>query len=469
MKLNLPTVGPILGYTTSSQCRIWFRGEYESLGNTSYRRCFGVLRYRKQGEAKWSAPLINKMSPNFDVTCVLSPSGLMPRTGYEYQVGWLHLEAELENMAGIGEELFEWPDKHHFFYSGTDNLNEKRSYVVGSCRYLLKTCVGDVFDDRGDKIFKSISDQHAFNPIAGLLMIGDQIYADDLNFISQDTKLPEFLSRYRTVFSQENIRNLMSTVPTYMILDDHEIEDNWPSKSCNQDKVVLYPNAIHAYQIYQCSHSPLFDAKLDGRIEGILQKFWYSFTDGCADWFVMDSRTERFISKSRRNMVNQMQLDALFKWLEEGDNRVKMIVTSVPFAPDLDNDASDKWGAFPEQRTQILEFLAKMRSSKVVFVSGDVHCSFTAKIFMQGRDAPLAYQIVSSSFFWPYPHMHKGEFIQNQPLITTTPDSPFFADITSDVYSEDNFARLDISKEEIIVSFFERKGSALGPPYHLKF
>lgn len=459
MKLNQPTVGPILGYTTGSESRIWFRGQFEAAGNSSYRRCFGLLRYRKAGGA-WSAPLFNKMSPNFDMSCVLAPQGLAPETHYEYQAAWLFLEAELDKLNTIDSSLFEWPNAIYSLKTASTNAAAPRTYAVGSCRYLLKTFIGNIFDDRGDKIFKSILNQHGHSAFDGVVMMGDQIYADDLNFAAPDNKLSEFLLRYRTVFTQEYIRALMGKIPTYMTLDDHEIEDNWPAKATERDRVTLYPNAMHAYQIYQCSHSPLFAADADGRIEGSLQKFWYSFSDGCTDWFVTDSRTERLLNRGQPKMLKQEQLDALLNWLTDGSPRVKMIVTSVPFAPDLNAEADDKWGAFPAQRTAILDAISGLATPKVVFVSGDVHCSFTAEIRHQNRPKPIAYQVVSSSFFWPYPHMHKGDFITGT-MITSHPRSPYQASITSQVISDDNFARLEISPDGMSASFYQRKGARL--------
>src|ERR1700730_14893499 len=68
------------------------------------------------------------------------------------------------------------------------------------------------------------------------LMVGDQIYADALNrFIPidrADTYL-EFQERYQPAFGSPNMRRLLRTAPTYMILDDHDIEDNW-----TQDRLV---------------------------------------------------------------------------------------------------------------------------------------------------------------------------------------------------------------------------------------
>ena len=61
-------------------------------------------------------------------------------------------------------------------------------------------------------------------------MLGDQIYADlwgrHHGILRADT-FEEFQERYRSAFETPNLRKLMQSLPTYMILDDHEIEDNW--------------------------------------------------------------------------------------------------------------------------------------------------------------------------------------------------------------------------------------------------
>lgn len=457
MKVNNPTVGPIVGYTTFSESRIWFRGQFES-NEDSYRRCFGLLRYKKQGEIEFSQPLFNKMSPNFDMTCVLVISKLEEETPYEYQVGWIFSDLELEDLRNLNSTAFVWSEKTYLFKSAqkSNPARDKTTYVVGSCRYLLKTFLGDIFDDRGDKIFKSIVDAHTKDPMNGVLMIGDQIYADDLKFIAPDTKVSQFFERYRSAFSQKNIRNLMSCVPTYMILDDHEIEDNWPSKASREDKLNLYPHAIHAYQIYQCSHSPLFTASQYGRIEGNLQKFWYQFSEGCVDWFVMDCRTERVLSEKSPRMVKSEQLNSLLNWLQDNSGNIKAIVTSVPFAPNLTSDENeDKWGGFIEQRIQILDAINSLKMPRVVFVSGDVHCSFVAKINHKDKpDDPIAYQIVSSSFFWPYPHMQEDDFVDE----ALDPKNCYTAQITSPIISDDNFVKLSFSPFGFIASFYDRKG-----------
>lgn len=460
MKLNMPTVGPILGYTSHSENRVWFRGKFESTDELSYKRCFGLMRYKEPDSATWSKPLFNKMSANFDMSCVLAIQNLKADTLYEYQVGWLFVDAELDKINSIDADLFEWPNSSFLFKTASKTKSKARSYVVGSCRYLLKTFGFEIFDDRGDKIFKSILNMHENNKIDGMVMMGDQIYADDLSFVKPDVKLSEFLLRYRTVFSQEKIRELMAIVPTYMILDDHEIEDNWPTKAANKDYITLYPRAIHAYQIYQASHSPLFKADADGRIDGVLQKFWYQFTDGCSEWFILDCRTERNTTNDIRNIISHEQMSALLSWLDDESGKVKMIVTSVPFCPDFESDNNDKWGAFPLERGIILDKITDLKNVKVVFVSGDVHCSYLAEIKEENSQKPIAHQVVSSSFFWPYPHMKEGEIIQGK-YLKAEGQKKYSAKLISKVISDDNFVKIDIHPKGIGATFYSRKGEQL--------
>jgi len=438
------------------------RGEVERSG-TDFRRCFAVVRWKRTTGKSWSDPLFNKLSPNFDMTGVLVLDNLSPDTEYEYQAGWFFADAELDKIQELTEKQIEWPESSVRFKTGTTKRSAGRSYVVGSCRYLLRLFGGTIFDDRGDKTFRSVLEQidEKSMPVDAVLMIGDQIYADDLNVLSPDTRLDQFLDRYRTVFSQENVAKLMARVPTYMILDDHEIEDNWPAKATPQDRVTLYPHAIHAYQIYQCSHSPLFTSTRDGRIEGTLAHFWYQFEDGCADWFVLDARTERMVSPAEPQMINDTQMRALLLWLNDGSGKVKFVVSSVPVFPDLTSDSADKWGAFPKQRTKILDYILTNKISKVVFLSGDVHCSFVAQLTAESDPKFSVYSVVSSSFFWPYPHTEQSDFLFGQAL-SGTGDEKYISKRLSTVFSTDNFARLDVNLTELRVSFFERKGDLLG-------
>ncbi len=455
MKLYPLTVGPIVGETTPTRTRIWGRGKAHIIEDQP-RRCFGALRFRKQESAQWSTAITFKMNPNFDMTGIAILERLQPEHHYEYQIGYYFSDSELMH------EIFDEKDwdgvSVGWFLTASANKKRARTLVIGSCRYLLKTFLGSFFDDRGDKIFKSILKdiiQEEGVEVHQLIMMGDQIYADDLNALNPDKSVSQFYQRYQDAFSQKHLRRLMSQVPTYMTLDDHEIEDNWPAKSSDKDWKTLFPNAIHAYQTYQISHSPLIPIK-QGRMDGTPNKLWYKYSDGCCDIFVTDSRTERLlVPGGKSEMLSSDQMRALKRWLNDDSGQVKIVVSSVPFAPDSGvRESNDKWAGFQDQREEILTHIEKNQIRKVVFFSGDVHASLSIELISPSNLKIIS--VVSSAFFWPYPHPSAKHF-RTRGFIDGGKAGHFQLANSSKIISDDNFTKVNVRPTQIDVEIIARK------------
>jgi alkaline phosphatase D len=454
------TLGPIVGATTPTSVRLFGRAALE-LTSKGLRRAFGVARI-KPGGGRFRKPLFFKMNPSFDMTGIVVFDSLEPNRVHEYQMGYIFSEAELENLGGAFP--LEW-DKasRSSFRTATDDAQASRSYVLGSCRYLLRMFGGAWFDARGDKVFEAILRQIGEGMATdGLLFVGDQIYADDLGVLFPDRLLDDYLQRYRDAFAQPRIRELMGRVPTYMILDDHEIEDAWPRYAKPSDYRVKYPAAIHAYQIYQASHSPLFEVS-GSRIEGTPERLWYRFCDGCCDFFVMDVRTERVVDEGGRNlrMVSPTQMAALRSWLSDGSGRVKLVVTSVPLFPETRGKESDHWVGFPADRDELIAHIVENRVERVVFLSGDLHASMSAELRgVEGTEAKLI-SIVSSPLFWPYPEAPPCTFTLEGTIRAGA--CVFELAEAGPVHSTDNFTRVTVHPDRVEVSVYSRKGNLLPP------
>ena len=315
----------------------------------------------------------------------------------------------------------------------------------------------------GDQIFASIDKlaQSAEPPISALLMTGDQVYVDDLNIFAPDREYDEILKKYRAAFSQPHISKLMSGVPTYMILDDHEIEDNWPARRSKRDG-FLYDNAIAAYELYQASHSPARERLADGKLARTLSRYWYQFSDGDIEWFVTDSRTRRDLSASDRRILDVEQEYALCKWLIHSPARVKFVVTSVMFFPDSKGNGDDAWKGFPVQRLRLLETIRTHRIKNVVFLSGDVHGSLTSRLTHSADPDFEVHTIVSSPLCNSklLPYANKSTFILDQPLARTVAGD-YRHELTGSVIDQDNFAHVRVDSAQIRVSYHDRDGNAL--------
>lgn len=454
MQVQPLTVGPILGHTSIELVRIFGRAEL-AIDAGRPRKAHGVIRYRKVGDSSFSAPLYCKMNPNFDLTGVFVLTGLAENTLYQYQMGWFYSEVDSADLDVA--KVLDWQRIDTVeFRTAVRNSSTARTLVFGSCRYVLRLFGSAWWDDRGDRAFKSILQQIANGePVHQLIMCGDQIYADDLKFIGADDALDEYNQRYQKVFTTANLRQLMARVPTYMTLDDHEIEDNWPESATKKDWLTKFPAAMHAYATYQASHSPLFDTR-DHRIAGTPTHLWYSYTDGCCDIFVCDCRTERSFKEQHREMLGPRQLAALLAWLSNGNGLVKIIVSSVPF---YESDSTDKWHGFITQRDQIIQCIRANKLGNVVFLSGDVHACMASQLQV---DTQLRItSIVSSAFFWPYPHPNRRDFIRSGPIQTDS-GQQYTVLAHGEVYPTDAFTRLKIAPTQLQVEFFSRKGEPLG-------
>jgi len=456
MKVKPFSVGPIVGHTTHDSTRIFGRGEIE-ISSGRPRFSHGVVRYRKKGTRAYKRPIYFKLNPNFDLTGIGVIEGLEADTVYQYQVGAIFSEVESSKINV--NSLLDWGDiEITEFRTGSNDATRPRAIVTGSCRYALRMLGGIWFDDRGDKTFGSVNRQVAAGRAADMLvMCGDQIYADDLNFIGADDQIDEYFDRYRRVFTTRELRKLMSSTPTYMILDDHEIEDNWPESANDKDWVRKFPAAIHAYSTYQASHSPLFALK-DGRIDGTPTHLWYTFADGCCDFFFCDTRTERNLG-SPREMIGPRQIAALLDWLADGSGRVKVVVTSVPL---YEYESDDKWHGFVDQRDSILETIRASGVRRVMLIAGDVHASMASALTLEGDSGFKIVSVISSAFFWPYPHPRRRAFLLDGAIRTNDSTRRYVITESTDVYPNDSFMRLDVDLNGVKVEFFSRKGDLLG-------
>ena len=109
----------------------------------------------------------------------------------------------------------------------------------------------------------------------GLVLLGDQVYVDDVSpetadFIrgrrdvsqshraSEVADFEEYTRLYRESWSDPEIRWLLSTVPSTMIFDDHDVSDDWNISQSWVDDMRALPwwddritAAFMAYWLYQ--------------------------------------------------------------------------------------------------------------------------------------------------------------------------------------------------------------------------
>ena len=259
---------------------------------------------------------------------------------------------------------------------------------------------------------------------AFMVHAGDQIYFDvDLPAPTPD--LVEYRRAYRQAwFEDPDMSALLRSLPHYMILDDHELVNDFD----NLDTQGRFRTpGLRAYREYVAQRYPAPEGRADP------DALHYTFSHGTTRFFVMDTRTER----DSGQMISRAQEDALCAWLERYRGDLKFVVSAVPFVAEVrprDDSARgtpggqrdgvppepgipgtngsqreqatagaaaamreraslDKWSGptFRAQRSRILDVIFEKDIPRVVFLVGDMHCAYHATLGLAQRaDTPAA-------------------------------------------------------------------------------
>lgn len=333
-----------------------------------------------------------------------------------------------------------------------------------------------------------------------LFMAGDQIYADEPSpelverlkqahrpvpperkDVAQEVwNFEEYTWLYYESWTPEPVRWLLSTVPTCMLLDDHDLRDDWNTSAAWRAEVTAAPwwrdrvvGAFASYWVYQHlgNLSPydldhdrmlrlIYDARDDSeRTRGLDEFAWRADAEmGTARWsFVrdfgdsetairlvaIDCRASRGLGDEHRVMVD----DHEWAWITERatqrpDGRPithLMLGSTLPvllprgihhlegWNEEVGSGAHGRvaahfaermrqfidmehWSAFRTSFARMVDLLREVTTApeppaSVLFLSGDVHCSYTARAHIADTEhsATVIRQLTMSPFRNPLP------------------------------------------------------------------
>jgi phosphodiesterase/alkaline phosphatase D-like protein len=275
-------------------------------------------------------------------------------------------------------------------------------FAFGSCFLPMEETSGE--------IFHAIDTQRIEEDLRFIMLLGDQIYADKWQY-NGINKIAITTAEYRQVYaytwSRPPFKNLLKNLPAFMILDDHEVDNDWHWDDTNKRWASLpfyeaflrwlkrrpkderfltihrARDAMEAYWEHQGIHGPApFDPlRLDpsGRFaihesDGSLA---YQFVFGAASFLVLDVRTSRVKIRDQYHIMTERQWQALEKWLleEREKHSVKFLVSSSSILFDMFGDFTrDRWGGFRGERNRLLSFIAYHNIENLFILTGDLHC-----------------------------------------------------------------------------------------------
>ncbi len=385
-------LGPIIGGLSHKQVNLWARADqtatlYAWLGtksNGSDARLSGKTQLKAVHGFAGIVP-INKLKPNKKYFFALTLNPSLPPSKSAFR----------------SFRTFPEPGKTKSF-----------RFAFGSCFLPLRAEPG--------LAFKHMRDHQ--KDLGFLLMLGDQIYADDLEFNGlgrMATNIFEYRKVYETVWGNSHHRDLLAQTPTFMMLDDHEVDNDWHwtdttlqkpdiswlsrllRKIQGRPKEEQYLSTTRALTglkanwEHQAMHAPAVLSP-----NGPLA---YEFEYGMAAFFVTDTRTQRVLNKNERQLLGEKQWKKLEMWLlkKKDTHPVKFIVSSISILTDIIGDPTDdRWGGFKEERERLFKFISDHEIEGIYFLAGDLHSAHavSADVISASGDKLTIKQFCSSPF-----------------------------------------------------------------------
>lgn len=291
---------------------------------------------------------------------IVAVEGLAPDTASEYEVSI------------DGRKV--WPESESDFPPSVirtrgQSTVDRHRVLFGSCRY-PKTGDAKIDDKLGDDALDCYAHRLTGLPVDewpdALILLGDQVYADELTPEAREhlagrrrhrrhgqrppdevVSFAEYEGLYRHTWGDPEIRWILSTVPTAMIFDDHDIRDDWNTSAAWRADVSRKPwwrdrirAGLASYWVYQhlgnLSPSELADDedyrlvraadgdswphleeladRADSEVDGDKGlRFSYRWDLGRSRFIMVDSRNARILDSGERMMLGQRE----FRWLEE--------------------------------------------------------------------------------------------------------------------------------------------------------
>jgi hypothetical protein len=301
-----------------------------------------------------------------------------------------------------------------------ERVSERLDIAMASCRYPGWLIDRGLADAAFGKVRAMLREGDA--NLSALFLVGDQIYSDaTAGVFDPKSRRERFYEAYREAWSALNARDVLSRLPVYMMMDDHEAGNDWhPGDVLSEKEREQRQEGLRAFRQYQWLHSP------GNRPMGRPLQFWYEFDLQGFPVFVCDTRSGR---NGRQGILDDEQFVALTRWLHDKQHAVpaedaarpKFVVSPsvvVPFLKPLTRDGtaqcptrSDSWDGFPDQLVKLFSFIADERVDNVVFLCGDSHLSMHTDITFHNNKRPLplrAWCIMTSAMYAPYPFVNSS-------------------------------------------------------------
>ena len=380
-------------------------------------------------------------------------------------------DGEVAELAAIERWIVSeaWSDLRQAFVSLEDvqnamalkdkNPSKQLCFALGSCQYpagmLDAKPAGASLETLAGHLDKRASTGCDLPAVSFAIFAGDQIYADASAGLADAVRRDErFHVPHERALRQPGLRAVLRRIPAAMLLDDHEISDNWTRLSTTEPEHAANEKqrarGLEAFLLYQ---------RMDN---GAWRSHAKSSTDAHFEWgglpvYLLDTRSQRAARSAGTapQIIARQQREALKDWLLANRLRPKCIVTPSLFLPrrqaHLSGQRSDAFDGYPASQGWLIDLLVSKEIKHTLFLSGDEHHSMVcvADMYRAGLSLVKLVSIHSSALYAPYPFANglPSDLVTSERFIT--PAEGTQVDVLQVHHSSgDGFARIAIDQSD---------------------
>jgi choline dehydrogenase-like flavoprotein len=280
------------------------------------------------------------------------------------------------------------------------------------------------------------------------LFLGDQVYADATAGLVDATRRDErYEGPHETAQRAHGLRSVLARVPTVMLLDDHEMVDNWEPRP---------PGAAASLPLWRTREDALRDGRWGyWKYERLRPQLRVKPERDLADKgfvfaglpiYLADTRTGRsargssvppglaHILGAHVDGTHPGQFQTLEDWLRQYRDVPKVVATPSLLLPrraevvvdPANAPRSDAWDGYPASLHRLLDFLLREQIQHTVFVSGDEHHALVCEVTLApaaqmsaGLHAIRLTSVHSSALYAPFPFAngHPAD-LSDDPFVT---------------------------------------------------
>jgi alkaline phosphatase D len=360
----------IMGHTTHKSIKTWVRG--------SRRWPVAFVDVFDSAGNKAGATKVVELEEGEFYTGIAKCNGLSPNQRYKIKVAF----GKSENTP-VDERIREAYTEGNFSTFPKSGKSKFR-FLLGSCNL---HSLG-IFE-KPDKAWVRVSTVAKQAEAKFMIHCGDQIYAD-IPF-SPTASYNHYRNKYLDAWEDcKPAQRVLTELPHYMMLDDHEITNNYDGDKFD-DADMLLNAAMKVYNEFQHKHNPN-TPPLQGQ-----RRYHYGFSYGDVQFYALDTRFQR--ESGSGQMIDPVQLSTFKRWLKKHKTQLKFVITSVPFVGQVKKPKKDKWcdPVYDHQRAKILDHMLKEGIENTVFLTGDMHTAYRASMeFSNGSQSGVIHELMSS-------------------------------------------------------------------------